>query len=204
MRIPLFTNPTPFSSRNWNDLRVGLLGGTFNPPHKGHLHIAEIALKWLNLDCIWWVVAPQNPHKEPLNNSAFSKRLALCENLVHHPRMLITDIEHQYQSQCTFDTLSELKKDFPKTNFVWVGGTDLVENFHLWEGWQDLINLVPFAFIHRPPSNGLIKKSPVSLSHFQHIHMNSPLTRKGLESKTIYWIKRTPANPESSTRIRNT
>ena len=204
MQKPLFTPPTPLSSRNWNNRRVGILGGTFNPPHEGHKHIANIALKWLDLDCIWWMVAPQNPHKQASpNNSPFEKRYEQCLNLLNHPKMLVTDIEQYYNGLCSFDTVSHLKRDFPKTNFVWIGGTDLVENFHLWEGWQDLISMIPFAFIHRPPSNNLIQHSPVEQSHFKQIHMNHPIKNCDLSPSKIYWIKKIPAHPESSTRIRN-
>ena len=205
MPLSLFTAPTPLTSRNWNNLRVGILGGTFNPPHEGHIHIANAALKWLDLDFVWWMVAPQNPHKQnSSNNTPFEKRFGQCLELVKHPKMIVTDIERYYNGTCSFDTVCNLKRDFTKTDFIWIGGTDLVNSFHLWEGWQDLVSMIPFSFIHRPPSNNLIKSAPITNSHFRHIHMNKPVKNCDLSPSQIYWIKKITAHPESSTRIRNT
>jgi nicotinate-nucleotide adenylyltransferase len=146
------SSPHLLSSRRWAGMNIGLLGGSFNPPHAGHMHIARTALRQHKLDAVWWVVAPQNPLKSKSNN--FYKRFELTRKYVRHPRMIVTDIETQLKTQYSFQTVAKLKKRFPKTHFTWIAGMDNACIFHKWDRWRDLIRTIPFIFFNRPP-NGM-------------------------------------------------
>ena len=118
-----FSSPHLLNGPRWKNKRVGLLGGSFNPPHEGHVHISLAAMKGLHLDAIWWLVSPQNPIKSdtPL---PLDERMKLCENLVDHPKILITDIEKEIGTTITYYTIKTLKKYYADTQFVWISGMD--------------------------------------------------------------------------------
>ena len=133
-------------------MAVGLFGGSFNPPHAGHVLLAEIALRRLRLDQLWWIVTPGNPlksHKElmPLND-----RLAACEAITEDPRIKVTAFEAAHQIRYTADTLALVKRKNPDVNFVWLMGADGLKNFHLWQRWQKIALTFPIAVIDRPGS----------------------------------------------------
>ncbi|MCE9521144.1 MAG: nicotinate-nucleotide adenylyltransferase [Alphaproteobacteria bacterium] len=130
--------------------RIGLLGGSFNPAHEAHLHISLIALRRLNLDCIWWLVSPQNPLKSADDMAPLARRLARAREVAARPNIFATTIETQLGTQFTFDTLQTLTQTFPKARFVWLMGGDNLASFHLWQRWEDIATLMPFAVIARP------------------------------------------------------
>lgn len=130
--------------------RIGLLGGSFNPAHEAHLHISLIALRRLHLDCVWWLVSPQNPLKSEAGMASLERRLARAREVATRPNIFVTSIETQLGTQFTFDTLSSLKQHFPKARFVWLMGGDNLATFHLWQRWEDIAKLMPFAVIARP------------------------------------------------------
>jgi nicotinate-nucleotide adenylyltransferase len=134
-------------------LKIGLLGGSFNPAHAGHLHISEVALKRLGLDYVWWLVAPQNPLK-PLHGMApLSRRLEFAAaETIGHPRIVVMDIEHALGTRYTIDTLIKLKRRFRGVHFVWLMGSDNLEQFRRWKRWRDIARTVPIAVVTRPGS----------------------------------------------------
>ena len=105
-------------------MRVGLLGGSFNPAHEGHRHISLLALKYLQLDELWWLVSPQNPLKPTKDMAPFAERLASARIMARHPRIRVTDMEAQLHTRYTADTLHSLRLRFPHTRFVWIMGAD--------------------------------------------------------------------------------
>jgi nicotinate-nucleotide adenylyltransferase len=129
-------------------LRIGLLGGSFDPPHAGHLAISRIALRRLRLDRLWWLVTPGNPLKE--GPAALEARIAACRALAKHPRIVVTDAEAQIGARFTYDTLRELRRRCPGVHFVWIMGADNLLSFHRWRCWRDIADLVPIAVIDRP------------------------------------------------------
>jgi nicotinate-nucleotide adenylyltransferase len=131
-------------------MKIGLLGGSFNPAHEGHLHISLMALKKLGLDYVWWLVAPQNPLKSVAGMAPREDRFHRARLTADHPRILVVDAEHTLSTRYTIDTLTALKKRFPRVNFVWLMGSDNLEGFHRWRRWQDLAKLVPIAVVQRP------------------------------------------------------
>ena len=130
--------------------RIGLLGGSFNPAHRGHLHISLEALKRLDLDEVWWLVAPQNPLKPVKGMAPFETRLASALALVRHPRIAVTDLEARLGTRYTADTLAELRRRFPASRFVWLMGADNLAQIRHWERWRDVFRLAAVAVFDRP------------------------------------------------------
>ncbi|MEE2661710.1 MAG: nicotinate-nucleotide adenylyltransferase [Pseudomonadota bacterium] len=132
-------------------LRVGLLGGSFNPAHEGHRHISLLALKVLQLDEVWWMVSPQNPLKPLKDMAPFEERLGEAVNMAKHPRIRVTDIEQRLGTRYTSGSLAVLKDCFPKTNFVWIMGADNLKQISRWHRWTRIFNQVPIAVFDRAP-----------------------------------------------------
>ncbi|WP_404947078.1 nicotinate-nucleotide adenylyltransferase [Rhizobium terrae] len=133
-----------------NGMAVGLLGGSFNPPHEGHLLVAEIALRRLGLDQLWWMVTPGNPLKSRSELAPLSDRIAMSEKLIHDPRIKITAFEKTLGGSYTADTLAFVKARNPHVHFIWVMGADSLKTFHLWQKWKTIASTFPIAVIDRP------------------------------------------------------
>lgn len=129
-------------------LKIGLLGGSFDPAHSGHAHVAETALRRLGLDCVWWLVSPQNPLKT--TSSPLTDRLNSARSVATGPDMIVTDIESKLGTAFTIDTLKALKKRFPGARFVWLMGADNLAGFEHWRGWKEIASLVPICVVSRP------------------------------------------------------
>jgi nicotinate-nucleotide adenylyltransferase len=130
-------------------MRIGLLGGSFNPAHEGHRHISLLALKYLHLDELWWLVSPQNPLKPTNDMAPFAERLASARAMARHPRIRVSDIESRLHTRYTADTLHALRSRFPHTRFVWIMGADNLAQIPRWERWTDIFNTVPIAVFDR-------------------------------------------------------
>jgi nicotinate-nucleotide adenylyltransferase len=131
-------------------MRVGLLGGSFNPAHEGHLAISKSALVRLGLDQVWWLVSPQNPLKPARGMETLEKRLAKARSVTNHPRIRACALESLLGTRYTVDTLSALKLRFPKVAFVWLLGADNLIQLSKWKKWQQILNNVPVAVFSRP------------------------------------------------------
>lgn len=130
-------------------LRVGLLGGSFNPAHAGHRHISLLALKLLHLDELWWMVSPQNPLKSSADMAPFAERLEQARRVANHPRIRVTGIEARLNTRYTADTLRSLRMRFPHTRFVWIMGADNLAQIPRWERWTEIFRAVPIAVFDR-------------------------------------------------------
>ena len=131
-------------------MAVGLFGGSFNPPHAGHALVAEIALRRLALDRLWWMVTPGNPLKSTRELAPLDKRIALSETIKPGPKVQVTAFEAAYHVRYTADTLALIKARNPDTNFVWIMGADNLRDFHKWQRWQAIARTFPIAVIDRP------------------------------------------------------
>lgn len=131
-------------------MAVGLFGGSFNPPHAGHVLLAEIALRRLDLDQLWWMVTPGNPLKSVRELMPLSDRIAACEALTEDPRIKVTAFEASHRVRFTADTLDLVKTRNPNVNFVWLMGADNLKNFHRWQRWRKIVETMPIAVIDRP------------------------------------------------------
>lgn len=134
----------------WRGCRIGLLGGSFNPAHEGHLYISVQALKRLGLDHVWWLVSPQNPLKSKRGMAPFAHRLASARAAARHPRVHASALEHRLDTRYTADTLERLCAAVPGAHFVWLMGADNLAQFTKWQRWPDILATVPLAVIDRP------------------------------------------------------
>jgi len=128
---------------------VGLLGGSFDPPHAGHAHITREALKRFDLNAVWWLVSPGNPLKAR-GPAPMARRMAAAEVVMDHPRVKISDFEAQIGAHYTAETLRSLRAARPGARFVWLMGADNLTQFHLWQDWQEIMETVPIGVLARP------------------------------------------------------
>jgi nicotinate-nucleotide adenylyltransferase len=131
-------------------MAVGLFGGSFNPPHAGHVLVSEIAIRRLGLDQLWWMVTPGNPLKSRNELAPLAERIALSEQLVHDPRIKVTAFEKTLNTSYTAETLAYVKARNPHVRFVWIMGADSLKTFHLWQRWREIAATFPIAVIDRP------------------------------------------------------
>jgi nicotinate-nucleotide adenylyltransferase len=141
---------TPEVVRRAPRLRIGLLGGSFNPAHEGHRAISLEALKRLRLDRVWWLVSPQNPLKPTEETTDVAQRLAAARAIAGDPRVVVTDLERRIGTRYTVDTLSWLTKRC-RARFVWLIGADNMAQLPRWRHWQRLVRMVPIAVFDREP-----------------------------------------------------
>ncbi|MGA9253725.1 MAG: nicotinate-nucleotide adenylyltransferase [Roseobacter sp.] len=140
---------------------IGLLGGSFDPAHQGHVHITREALKRFGLDRVWWLVSPGNPLKER-GPAPMAQRLEHARGIMQHPRVLVTDIEERLGTRYTAETLSRLQAIYPRVRFVWLMGADNLAQFHRWQEWQQIAQSVPLGVIARPGDRISARMSPAA------------------------------------------
>ena len=131
-------------------MRVGLLGGSFNPAHGGHRHISLIALSRLRLDCVWWLVSPQNPLKPVAGMAPYPERVAAASARATHPRIRVRTLEARFGTRRTADTLARLLPMYPRHRFVWLMGADNLAEIHRWSRWHEVFQALPLAVFDRP------------------------------------------------------
>ena len=128
---------------------VGLFGGSFDPPHQGHVHVTREAMKAFGLDRVWWLVSPGNPLKQR-GPAPLAQRLEAARDVMRHPRVEVTDIEAQTGTRATADTLAALRRLYPQVRFVWLMGADNLAQFHRWKDWRLIMDSVPVGVVARP------------------------------------------------------
>ena len=137
-------------SENFSHKRIGILGGSFNPAHRGHLHVSRQALDLMQLDEVWWMVSPQNPLKSSEGMADFDMRLDSASAIAIDQRIRVTGIEVELGTTYTAETLQRLKDYYPKARFVWLMGADNLIQISKWKDWQKIFRLVPIAVFTRP------------------------------------------------------
>ena len=153
-------------------MRVGLYGGSFNPAHEGHAHVAETAKRRLGLDRVIWLVSPQNPLKGCHETADLAERMAGARALAKGPGMIVSDVETRLGSAFTIDTVRALKARFPGVKFVWIMGADSLAGFHRWRGWTQIMREVPVAVVSRPWISLKSRFSPAAM-RFAHYRRRS-------------------------------
>ena len=129
---------------------IGLLGGSFNPPHAAHRMISEVALRRLGLDKVWWVVSPGNPLKKRGDTAPLSERLVQCREVAKNPHIVVTDFEADLQTPYTASTLAFLRMRNPLVRYVWIMGADNLASFDRWQRWREIFTMVPIVVVDRP------------------------------------------------------
>ncbi|WP_375286545.1 nicotinate-nucleotide adenylyltransferase [Sphingomonas sp.] len=130
--------------------RTGLLGGSFNPAHRGHRHVTLAAMRALGLDEVWWLVSPGNPLKAPETMAPFAARLASARAMAARAPIVASDIEARLGTRFTADTVAAIVRRYPKRRFIWLMGADNLAQFHLWRDWRGIARTLPIAAIARP------------------------------------------------------
>jgi nicotinate-nucleotide adenylyltransferase len=183
-------------------MRVGLFGGSFNPAHDGHAHVAETALSRLQLDKVIWLVSPQNPLKSRHEMASLDDRMASARAMAKGPAMEVSDFESRAGTAWTVDTLRALKARYPGVHFVWLMGSDNLASFHRWRGWTDIMRMMPVAVVARPGSMLESRAAPAARRFAGH-RVSSEEARVLSEMQAPAWTYLTaPLNLSSSTVLR--
>jgi len=130
-------------------MRIGLFGGTFDPPHAAHRRACLLAMKRIGLDRVWWLVTPGNPLKDTSRLAPLAERVVAAKALARHPRIDVTDLEARLGLHYTYETISYLVRRDPEVRFVWIMGADNLRSFHRWQRWREIAGLVPIAVVDR-------------------------------------------------------
>ncbi|TCS12392.1 nicotinate-nucleotide adenylyltransferase [Caulobacter sp. BK020] len=187
-------------------MRVGLFGGSFNPAHEGHAHVAETALRRLELDKVVWLVSPQNPLKSAHETRPLAERLAgarlQARGGARGSGMIVSDAETRLCSQYTIDTLRVLRARYPGVKFVWIMGADSLATFHRWRGWTQIMREVPVAVISRPWIALKARTSPAA-RRFAFARKPASAAATLADATAPAWVYLTgPLNYASSTALR--
>jgi nicotinate-nucleotide adenylyltransferase len=182
-------------------MRVGLLGGSFDPPHAGHAHITREALKRLGLDRVWWLVSPGNPLKTE-GPAPLSRRMAAARMVMRHPRVTVTDIEARMGTRFTAETLEGLMRLYPGVRFVWLMGADNLASFDRWQRWRWIMDHVPVAVLARPGQN-LSARRPKAAAVYERFARKEPEAALLARAEPPAWCYvNVPMVDISSTEIR--
>jgi len=194
--------PHRYSGPHHAGLRIGLLGGSFNPAHAGHRHISLYALKSLSLDRVWWLVSPQNPLKPARGMASLDERLAWARAVARHPRITVTAVETELGTRYTADTIAELVRRFPRTRFVWLMGADNLRQIPRWKRWTRIFESVPVAVFARP-TYSLGALGGVAAQRYARFRL-AETRAKGLSiaAPPVWTFLRNPLHPASATAIR--
>lgn len=186
----------------WHGMKIGLLGGSFNPAHGGHRSISLEALKRLRLDAVWWLVSPQNPLKSGGDMAPLEARLTTARAVAAHPRIRVSALEERLGTRTTAATLARLKRAVPGAYFVWIMGADNLVQLPRWHRWPAILEMVPLAIMDRNTYslNGLSGKMP---ARYRDARMPATaLTALATTPPPVWAFLRFPRHPASATAIR--
>ena len=182
--------------------RIGLLGGSFNPAHRGHLEISRTALERLGLDQVWWLVSPQNPLKPERGMAPLGQRLTGARRLARDPRVRVSALEGALGTAYTADTVTALARCFPRCRFVWLMGADNLVQISRWKDWEIIFRTLPVAVFDRP-SYSLRALAATAARRFAGHRLPEAAARGLAERTPPAWVfVHQRLNPQSSTRIR--
>lgn len=186
--------------RNTKRRIIGLLGGSFNPAHEGHLQLSLEALKRLKLDAVWWLISPQNPLKNADDMAPYDKRFSSAQKIAQHPRIMVSDIENQLGTRYSVDTVSRLQQRFPNVQFVWLMGADNLADLHLWKCWQYFCRIVPIAVFDRAPFSHRAQYSKAA-GYMHKFRLRNSQIQRGWKTPALLFVPMR-RNPVSSTALR--
>ncbi len=180
---------------------VGLLGGSFDPPHAGHVNITRQALRRFGLDQVWWLVSPGNPLKSH-GPAPLGDRLAACRQVMDHPRVRITDVEARAGTRYTAETIVALRMAYPGVRFVWLMGADNLAQFHRWQQWRWIMRTVPVGVLARP-GDRLVARTSKAAQVFEGARLSGRASQLLANAEAPAWcFINVPMVDLSSTAIR--
>ena len=184
-------------------MRIGLLGGSFNPAHRAHRRISLEAMRTLGLDEVWWLVSPGNPLKEGAKDMApFAARFAAAEKMARRAPIRVSDFEQREGTRYSIDTVRKLRRRFPADRFIWLLGSDTLPNFHKWRDWRGLAREVPIAVIRRPGYDSAAHAARAMGWLRRFVHPSSQAMKWTEWSAPAIIFLRLPPDPTSATAIR--
>ena len=182
--------------------RIGLLGGSFNPAHRGHRRLSLAAIKRLGLDEVWWLVSPGNPLKQGKDMAPFEARLASAAAMARRAPIRVSDFEAREGTRYTVDTLRALKARHPRKRFVWLAGADILPELHRWKDWRRLAKMLPIAVVTRPGYDGPARAARAMGWLRRFVRPSSQAKRWTEWSAPAITFLRLPPDPTSATRLR--
>lgn len=191
-------NPTAHTTRG---RRIGLLGGSFDPAHQGHVHITLEALKRFDLDEVWWLVSPGNPLKTR-GPAPIEVRMKRARAVMQHPLVHVSDIETQLGTRYTAETLRAVRQRFPAARFTWLMGADNLAQFHRWKDWQDIIQTVPIGVLARPGERIEGRTAPAAQIYRQDMLKGRRARLLSKSSAPAWAFINVPMRDISSTKLR--
>lgn len=180
---------------------VGLLGGSFDPAHDGHVHITKTALKRFGLDRVWWLVSPGNPLKDR-GPAPLDQRIAHARDVMAHPDVQVTGIERTLGTRYTAQTIAALQARYPGVRFVWLMGADNLAQFHRWQDWQWIMQNVPIGVIARPGDRISARLSKAAIVYRAAMLPARASTQLGQGTAPRWCFVNLPMSDQSSTAIR--
>ncbi|WP_415922033.1 nicotinate-nucleotide adenylyltransferase [Tateyamaria sp. SN6-1] len=180
---------------------IGLLGGSFDPAHDGHVHITREAMKRFGLAHVWWLVSPGNPLKAH-GPAPLARRMARARQVMQDPRVVVTDIERTLGTRYTAETLSRLMACYPGVRFVWLMGADNLAQFHLWQDWTWIMETVPVGVLARPNDRISARMSPAARLYQRYRISGRASQRLGRADAPAWCFVNVALSPHSSTAIR--
>lgn len=182
--------------------RIALFGGSFNPPHRGHLRVALAGLVRLALDEVWWMVTPGNPLKSGDGLPPLERRLARVERLARHPRMSVTAFEAAIGTRFTAEAVEYAVRRYPSVRFVWLMGADNLATLHRWQRWRDIVRTVPMAIVDRPGATMSAASAPAART-FARARIPEHEAKRLADLSPPAWVfLHVPRDPTSSTLLR--
>ena len=195
---PSLAKPIPIHTRG---MRIGLLGGSFNPPHIAHRAISLFAIKRLKLDRVWWLVTPGNPLKDNGALHELEERAQAARQMASDPRIDVSCLESVIGTRYTVDTINYLRRRLSGLRFVWIMGADNLAQFHRWQNWQRIASQMPIAVIDRPPSSFRALAAPAARALARY---RVPENEAGRLARAPAWVFLTGLKMNlSSTGLRN-
>lgn len=182
-------------------MSVGLLGGSFDPPHRGHVEISLAALKRFGLDRMWWLVTPGNPLKAH-TPATLERRMQAAQAMMQHPRIEISDIEARLGTRYTAETLRHLRARYPGVRFVWLMGADNLTHFHRWKDWREILDTVPVGVLARPGDRISARLSPAARIYGRYRLKSSESHLLAQAEAPAWCFLNVPMVEASSTEIR--
>lgn len=184
---------------------VGLLGGSFNPAHAGHLHLSLEALKRLKLDRILWLVSPQNPLKSKSELADYQSRLKMAKAITrNHPQIIVSDLESVIESDYSLETIRYMLSHYPRSRFVWLMGADNLQHMHRWHRWQEITQLIPMAIFDRAPFSHAALRAPAALTYQKQRLKPSALPKLAQTLPPAWSYVFMQRHGESATNLRKT